>query len=172
MPACPRCFVLALGLLLAAFLGACDTDNPSSPLEELAGLYDFAELRFVPTAGNVAPADVRARLVPSRTSVELFGTGQVLIRFQVEGGTSAFVNGTFTATRSTAHLSAEDEEDAARLATLLLPDPLSLARSADDQSLSASIAMTVNLEAFDPVGYAGLTAVPGRLDVTLQRREE
>ena len=169
MPRCPRCLTAALALLAVAVLGGCDTDNPSSPLEELEGVYDFTELRFDPTAQAIADADVLERLVQASTDVEVFGSGRTLIRFKLEDRPSDLADVNAVATSATVQFSAATEGDASRLMQILLPASFTLSRGGDDARLSGEIATTVNLQAFDPDLYAGLTAQPGRLYVTLDR---
>lgn len=172
MPRCSRCTFAVLLPFLLTFAVGCDTDNPGTPTEELAGIYDFAELRFDPSAQAIADADVAAELVASETEVRLRGSGQAILFFQLQGQPSDLANATFSATNATARLVASTEADAQRLAALLLPSTLTLARSADDQRLTAELLTTVNLQAFDPQNYSGLTAVAGTLFVTLVRRAE
>ncbi|HLT46584.1 MAG TPA: hypothetical protein VK002_05095 [Rubricoccaceae bacterium] len=171
MPYCSRCTLAAVVLLAVAFLGGCDTDNPSSPLEEVEGVYAFTELRFEPIAQGITPANVLARLDSARTDVEVFGSGRVLIRFKLQDRPSDLADATATATRSTVRFTASTEADAARLAQLLIPPTFSLSRSPDDQRLSGEISTTANLQAFDATLYQGLTAQPGTLYLTLDRVE-
>ena len=161
--------VAALAVALPALLAGCDTNDPGSVLEEVEGSYRFTRLAFGPDAAGVDTADVVATLDQAQTRVRLFGTGQMLVEYKLVGEPSALVNGTFTATSSTVRLSATTQSDANRLAVLLLPQTLTLTRSTDDRVLTAAINTTVNLQAYDPDTYAGLTAVPGRLFVTLER---
>ncbi|NNF57179.1 MAG: hypothetical protein HKN04_02965 [Rhodothermaceae bacterium] len=172
MLSCPRCTAAVLALLLLAFTTGCDTNNPSTPTAELEGTYDFTELTFDPTATALADADVLARLVGASTDVELFGSGQATIRFKLTDQPSQRADAVFTATTTTARLVAETETDAQRLATILVPSTLSFSRSGDNQRLTAALTTTVNLQAFDPQAYAGQTATPGTLRITLQRRSE
>jgi len=169
MPRCSHCVLAALALLAVAFLGGCDTDNPSTPLEEVEGLYALTELRFDPNAQAIADADVLPRLDSARTDVEIFGSGRVLVRFKLQDRPSDLADATVSATRSTVRLTAETEEDAARLARLLLPPTLTLNRSEDGRRLSGQVSTTADLQAFDPALYQGLTAQPGTLYVTLDR---
>ena len=166
-PSGPRCLLCALVLLAVAFLGGCDTNNPSTPLEEVEGLYTFTELRFDPSAQAIADADVLAQLVPENSNVELFGSGRVLIRFKIEGQPSQLADATATATHSTVRLTASTEEDAAALAHILWPPTVALNRSLDGLRLTGQLSTTANLQAFDPSLYQGLTAQPGTLYVTL-----
>jgi len=168
-PSCPRCTLVALVLLLIAFSTGCDTNNPSTPSEDLAGVYEFVELRFDPTAQAIADADVLASMDPNRNDVELFGSGRALIRIKLLDEPSDLADADFTATSSTARIIARSQDDEARLAQILLPGILNLNISADNQTLSAQIAATVNLQAFDPVAYAGLTAQPGTLHISITR---
>ncbi|MDX1421197.1 MAG: hypothetical protein R3181_14625 [Rubricoccaceae bacterium] len=166
----PRCLLCALALLAVAVLGGCDTDNPSSPLEEVQGVYAFTELRFDPSQPQVLEdVIVHERLVQSNTSIEIFGAGPALIRFQLEGGPTVRADAVATATRSTVRLTAETEQDAARLAQILLPPTITLSRSTDGDRLSGDFMTTANLQAYDPELYGGLVAQPGTLTITLDR---
>jgi len=168
-PRCPRCTFLTLVLFLLAFGTGCDTSNPSTPSEDLAGVYVFAELQFIPTSTFLIPADVLARMEPGRNDVELFGSGRTLIRIKLLDQPSDLADADFTATSSTMRIVARTQDDEARLAQILLPGILNLNISQDNQTLSAQIAATVNLQAFDPVAYAGLTAQPGTLHISITR---
>ena len=173
MTACSRCTLLAFVLLLLAFGTGCDTNNPSTPSEELAGVYVFTELRFDPNAQAIADADVLARMDPGRNDVELFGTGRALIRIKLMDEPSDLADADFTVTgSSTIRLVARTEDDQGRLAQILFPGTLNLTLSADGQTLSAQQSTTANLQAFDPKDYAGLTAQPGTLHVELTREAE
>jgi hypothetical protein len=132
-------------------------------------VYEFVELRFDPTAQAIADADVLASMDPNRNDVELFGSGRALIRIKLLDEPSDLADADFTATGSTARIIARSQDDEARLAQILLPGVMSLNISADNQTLSAQIAATVNLQAFDPVAYAGLTAQPGTLHISITR---
>ena len=164
-----RCTLVAFVLLFLAFSSACDTNNPSTPSEDLAGVYVFDELRFDPTAQAIADADVLAVLDSNRTDVELFGTGRALIRIKVLDQPSDLADADFTATSSTARIVARSQDDQARLAQILLPGDMNLSISTDNRTLSAQIVSTVNLQAFDPIAYAGLTAQSGTLHVSITR---
>jgi hypothetical protein len=163
-----------LGLLALAAFAGCDTDNPSSPLEEIEGVYVFTELRFDPTASAIADADVLERLVAANTNVEIFGVGPALIRFQFEGAGEPVqrADANVTATSSTVRLTPATEGDAALLLQLLFPvdRPLALSRDSDER-LSGEVATTADLEAFDPEVYAGVPPLPGTLRVTLERED-
>jgi hypothetical protein len=164
MTRCSLCLLVALAF---AFIGGCDTNNPSTPLEEIEGTYVFTELRFDPSAQAIADANVLERLVSANTSVEIFGTGRALIRFKLQDRPSDLADASAVATRSTVRLTAMTEDDAARLQTILIPSNFSLQRSLDDQRLSAQIGTMANLQAYDSELYAGLTAVSGTLYITL-----
>jgi hypothetical protein len=168
---CLRFPFAAFVLALFAFTAGCDTGNPATPIEELEGTYVFTELQFDPQATALAEADVLARLVEADTRVELLGSGRALIFFKLDDQPSDLADATFTATATTARLVAETEDDAQRLAAILLPATLSFSRSTDDTRLTANLSTTVNLEAFDPEAYAGQVSTPGTLRVTLERDE-
>ncbi|MEM1056592.1 MAG: hypothetical protein AAGI52_13800 [Bacteroidota bacterium] len=170
MPTCPRCAFLALVLAVLAFTG-CDTNNPGSGLDEVAGTYTAATLRFDPEATNVLDADVLETLRNSLLTVEVFADGQMTVSFEPLGGARQLVTGTARASSRTVTISARTDADRDRMALLLLPPEVSLARDdlAPDR-LTASLLLTgVDLEAFDPVLYAGLTSVRGRLEIQIDR---
>ncbi len=166
---CQRCTLLALALLLIAFTSGCDTNNPSTPSEELAGVYTFNELRFDPSAQAISDADVLARMESNRNDIELFGTGRALIRIKLLDEPSDLADADFTAAASTMRMTARTQDDQARLAKILLPGVMNLNISVDNQTLSAQISTVVNLQTFDPVAYAGLTAQPGVLHISITR---
>ena len=175
MHARSRRFLSAFSLSLVAsavLLAGCDSDNPSSPLEELEGFYDITELRFDPSAQAVLDADVEERLIASSSSVEILGSGRAFIRFKFEGEPSDLAEGTVSATSSTVRFTAEDEDEARRLSELLLPSSFTLSRSDDNQRLSGQISTTANLQAFDSDLYGGLMAQPGTLYIILDRRTD
>ncbi|MDX1439312.1 MAG: hypothetical protein R3284_05365 [Rubricoccaceae bacterium] len=172
MFSCSRCTLLALPFLVAAFASGCDTGNPSSPLDQLEGVYAFTELRFDPTAQAIDDADVLAMLVEASTNVEVFGSGRALVRFKYENEPSDLADADFSATGTTARLTARSEDDAARLAQILMPGTVILNISQDGQRLTGSVANTVNLQAFDPTVYQGLTQVQGTLYIGLARDVE
>ncbi len=169
MSFCSRCTLLALALCLIAFATGCDTNNPTTPSEELAGVYTFTELRFDPTAQAISDADVLATMDPTRNDVELFGSGRALFRIKLIDQPSDLADADFTVSTSTARIVARSQDDEARLAKILLPGVMNLNVSTDNQTLSAQIVTTVNLQAFDPVAYSGLTAQSGTLHVSFTR---
>ncbi|MFN3595864.1 MAG: hypothetical protein ACK41D_01170 [Rubricoccaceae bacterium] len=168
-------FRRALALLAFVFVVAgCDTSNPGTNLAEVQGVYTFSELRFEPVATGLAPANVLARLDPERTSVEIFGDGNALLRYTLVGQTSSLAFASARATAAGVTITARAQDDAAKFGTLLLPATLTLSRTpGDDRTLSRSFfrsnANPVNLEAFDAEVYRGQTRVSGTLYVTLRR---
>ena len=166
----PRCFLCAFALFAVAFLGGCDTDNPSTPLEQLEGVYVFSELTFDPSEPQILDdVDVLSQLVQSSSDVEVFGTGPALIRFKLQDEPSVRADANVTATGPSVRFVAATEADAARLSEILLPPSFTLSRGADDDRLSGEIRTSANLQAFDPDLYAGLTSQPGTLYITLSR---
>ena len=106
---------------------------------------------------------------PGRNDVELFGTGRALIRIKLTGEPSDLADADFTSTASTARIVARSQDDEARLAQILLPGVMNLNISQDGQTLSAQSPATVNLQAFDPLAYAGHTAELGTLHISITR---
>ena len=170
MPSCPRCALLALVLSFLAFTG-CDTNNPGSGLDEVAGTYTATTFRFEPEAPTITDVDVLAGLRDGALTVEIFADGQMTLSFEPLGGVRQLVTGTARASSRTVTLAGRTDADAERMALLLLQPSVSFAR--DDLApnrLTASLLLAgVNLEEYDPAGYPGLTAVRGRLEITLER---
>jgi hypothetical protein len=159
-----------LALLAAALLGGCDTENPTTPLEEVEGVYAFTELRFDTQASAIDDADVLARLDSARSNVEIFGNGPALIRFKLDDEPSQRADASTTATPSVVRLTAVTEQDAAVLSQILLPPTMTFSRDEDGDGLSGEFFQpAVDLEAFDPDAYGGLPPVAGTLYVTLER---
>lgn len=172
MLSCSRCTLLVLAFLVAAFASGCDSDNPSSALDQLEGTYVFTELRFDPDAQAIDDANVLSRLVQANTDVEIFGSGRALIRFKLEGEPSDLADANVSATTTSARFTAQTEEDELRLSDLLMPGSFLLNYSQDGLTLSGSVTNVVNLQAYDPDQYQSLTAVSGRLHVGLERLVE
>ncbi|HYE95334.1 MAG TPA: hypothetical protein VD962_03935 [Rubricoccaceae bacterium] len=170
MPLRVRPFSLTLLLPLLAVAG-CDTDSPGSTLDELEGVYAITELYFDPEASGIQDADVAARLDSARTYVELIGSGRVLVRFRfTDESAGDLADADYTATRTTARITARTELDAEIFDRLLLPQSFTLSRVSDDE-LSGAFSTTADLDAYDPELYAGLTAVPGTLNIRLERED-
>lgn len=170
MPICPRCALLAFVLTFFAFAG-CDTNNPGSSLEEVQGTYAVVALSFDPTEPQaIADIDVLSE-VEGNTRIEIFGDGNATVRFEPLGGASQFVVGTARATSRTVTFTSRTDRDAEKLESILLPPSFSLNRDEiDDTRLSADVLLNdVNLQAFDPGQYGGLTDVRGRLTIELNR---
>lgn len=170
----PLALSLLFAIALVAFVG-CDTTDPVPAVEpdEVAGVYDFAVFRFNPQASAIDDADVLARLVPNRTSLELLNTqrgGQFQLRYQFEDELSDIISGDFTVSRDDVDLTVR-EEDRPSLRALLLSNQFQFERVGRDV-LTLSATKTVNLEAFDPDEYggAGLTEVQGVLEIELRLR--
>lgn len=156
-----RSFVLLLGLLVFALTG-CDSSSPIDPPspQDVEGVYHIAELRFVPQASAIEPANVLSRIDVGRSNLELSGLGDAIFRFALTNQPSALLAGDFSVTATQLRLRLTDPQS--RLPTILLSSPLTLNR-ADDAELVLQQVQTVNLAAFDPERYAGLTAVQGTL---------
>lgn len=153
---------------LAVFAG-CDTNNSGGIVDDLAGTYAFAELRFVPTASAIEPADVLTRLDTALTDVEVDSEGRAFF-FLRESGTTLIAEAFVTATSSTATFRARTATDIERLVRYLLPSVLRVSHDGGVNVLNGNPSLRVNLQAFDPQAYQGLTDVPGTLFVRLERR--
>lgn len=173
MPTCPRCALLALLFALVAFSG-CDTNNPGSGLEEVAGTYAATTLLFDVEAGEVTDADVLGTLRNRRATVEIFADGQMTISFEPLGGQRQLVTGTARASSRTVTISARTDTDEERMALLLLPPEVSLSRDelAPNELTASLLLVNVDLEAFDPAAYTGLQSVRGRLEIELERVDD
>lgn len=172
MPARALRSLLVVLALLPLALAGCDTSNPGTGLAEVQGVYTFTDLRFEPEASALAAANVLNRLDVERTGIEIFSDGRALLRYAFAGqSTSGLVVGTARATAATVTISATTNDDAAKMATLLLPSTLTLSRvPGDDRTLSRTFPQrAINLEAFDASAYSGQRAVQGTLYVNLRR---
>ena len=171
MLCCPRALFAALLLCAVAFLGGCDTDDPTTPLNDLEGVFSFSELNFDPDAGAIADADVLARLDESRTSLEVFGVGPALLRYRFNDETvTTRVDLDIVATRSSVRMTVTREQDASLLARLLLPPTFTLERNEAGNRLSGQLRQgAVDLRVFDADEYAGVPPVSGTLAITLAR---
>jgi hypothetical protein len=154
-------------------LVGCDTTQPVTPAQpaDVAGTYDFTQLRFQPSAGGIVPAEVLATVVtegPDATRLQLFGDAQAILYYNFGSGDTGFFTGTFTVTRDVARITFGAASEPRRL-RLLLPADLSLRRT-DERTLSTDLGTRVNLEAFAPQTYTGLRDVAGTLQVRLARR--
>ncbi len=164
--------ILALALtgLATLPLAGCDTDNPGSAIDEIAGTYGFTELRFVPTATALTEANVLEELDSAATEVRIDSRGRTLFFLEFEDGESRFAEATATASSGSVLFRAVAVEDQDALQRVLLPPSFRLERRDDDRTLGAELTATVNLQEFDPVAYAGQTAEPGTLHIRLERR--
>ena len=171
MPTCPRCALLAVALAALAFTG-CDSNNPGADLTLIEGVYQVEELVFRPSGPGISPVDVGASLDPAVTRFEIFGAdgeGEIVFKIRDEGTTRTTLSA--SASRGRASFRARADDDAAKLARLLLPTQFALTYSADAPGrLTGDFTQTTNLQAFDPVRYQGATSIPGTLTVRLARR--
>jgi hypothetical protein len=166
----PRRLYYPLALLAAVALGGCDTENPSTPLEEVEGVYAFTELYFDTQASAIADADVLARLDSAQSDIEIFSNAPALIRFELDGEGRQRADASVTATPSIVRLTAVTEADARTLSEILLPPTMTFDRDEDGDHLVGEFFLpAADLEAFDPDAYAGVPPVAGTLFVTLQR---
>jgi hypothetical protein len=169
----PRCLFALVLLVVLPTLSGCDTDNPSTPLEEIEGVYVFTEFLFDTDASAIADADVLARLDSARSNVELFGSGRALIRFKLDDEPSQLADANATATSASVRLTAETQDDAVVLSQILLPPTMTFERGTTDERLTGEFFLAAaDLEAFDPETYAGVPPVSGTLYVTLDREDD
>lgn len=155
------------------FVAGCDTTDPVPPAapEEVAGTYDFAEFRFVPTSSGIVPLNLLDTLITDETQLDLAANGEFQLVYRLEGSTfSDNVRGTFNASRDEVVLSAR-AVDVARLEALLLRQQLTFTRTTETELL-LSDQRTVDLESFDDERYGGLDAVTGALRLRLVLRDE
>jgi hypothetical protein len=164
----PRRALLAIAGV--AFLAGCDTNNGGGVLGDLAGTYAFVELRFVPTASAIQPADVLARLNTDATRVDVASNGRTFFFMEEGDGTRLFAEASATATSTTATFRANVADDVSTFQRYLLPSVLSLSHDGGVTVMSGSPHVRANLQQFDPQAYQGLTDVPGTLFVRLERR--
>lgn len=160
-----RALMPIAGLLV---LAGCSSSNPFSPAscEAVAGFYTFTRYDFTPTATAIQPANVLERFVPASTSVELFSGCDVLLRYRLQGGTSALLSGRMDASPDRVIIQFVDPQN--RLPQLLLRSPVTFQRRGADELFLEGVT-SVNLAAYDPQAYAGLTDVQGTLRITLRR---
>ncbi len=158
-------------LLLGAFvlLAACDSGDaidPPTPAD-VAGTYDISALSFVPSSSGISTVNVLDTLVTAESTIRLLDSGQAQLDFRRRGGTARFVAGSIEVRARQVRLTF-DAGSESTLARLVLPRVLTLDR--DSTALTVSMNLTADLQAYDAARYGGLTAIPGRLTVGLQRR--
>jgi hypothetical protein len=164
----PRRALLALAGV--ALLAGCDTNNGGGILGDLAGSYAFAELRFVPSASAIQPADVIARLDTSDTRVEVASDGDSFFFMEEPDGTRRIVRANASATSTTVTFRATESGDVTTFLRYLLPSVIQLSHDGGVAVMSGSPSVRANLQQFDPQAYQGLTDVPGTLFIRLERR--
>jgi len=173
MKAC-QSFTRVIPILLLAFicLQACDSGDPIEMPDpaEVAGLYLFEDLHFIPDGQGIEPADLLDTLRTEATLIRFSSSGVFYVDYEFIGGTPYFLRGTFEVTARTVQLHGEREHrDEYR--KLLLEENLILQRDElDPDILSAQLVKTVDLQAFSPDKYAGVTAAPGTLFLRLGRQ--
>lgn len=168
---CSRCGLLGLVLFVLALTG-CDSNNPGRDIEAVAGLYTLAEITFDPEANALADVDVDARLNATGTTLEIFSDDEeALLRVAFTDGRTRRINLRVDASRGQVRLEGIENEDTDDLAELLLPASFSLRYDGERATrLDAALDRSgVNLEAFDPDRYQGLTNVAGDLAVSFER---
>ena len=124
-------------------------------------------------AGSQAERQIARPPVPTQSAgsvrLQLLGSGQFTLIYQFTGEPQALISGTFGVDDEEVRLEAGQEyED--NLEELLLPEDIRLTRTLPGTTLTAAIPTTANLQAFDPVRFAGLNAVPGTVRVRFERR--
>lgn len=157
------CLVSVLGLT------ACDSGDPVDGPDprEVAGTYRFSQFTFDPNASGLSEVNVLDTLVTSTTRLRLFEDGSFALEYQFQSGPQSLVAGSFRVRSDRVDLTA-DEDDQAAMRSLLLDREVRLGRTVGNRRvLEADISKTVNLEAFSPGRYAGLTSVPGTLRIQL-----
>lgn len=156
---------------LIAFTG-CDSGDPIDAPKpaDVAGTYGFTELTFQPTAAGVAPANVLDSLDALNTDLRLSSGGNFILSYQFKGAQEFFLSGDFDVSASTVKIKG-DRNDRGEFNKLLLDNEFTLRRSETASGvLTAEIQKSVNLAAYAPTKYAGLTSVPGTLRLRLVRR--
>ena len=166
----PRLLRLAPALALSVFaLSGCDTTSSNSALEDIDGTYTVAELVFDPDARDLVNADIGARLDAAATRLVVFGDDEeALLTTQLAGEGSRRTDLRVSATRGRVTFEAITEEDRTDLGRLFLPAQFTLLYDTTtplDLASEPSTTTTVDLNAFDPVAYSGLTAVPGKFRI-------
>jgi hypothetical protein len=162
---------LALLVAVVALLAGCDTNNGGGSINDVAGTYGFARLRFAPSGGGVVPADVLARLDSAATSVQIFSDGEATFVFERED-TDEFLraNTTVSVSRSNVRFSALTQDDANKLARILLPPTFALSYGSGTD-IAGGITYSADLRSFDPDAYGAINGtVLGTLSVELERR--
>lgn len=163
-------FAFPLCLSLLMLLAGCDSGDPidrEGP-SDVAGVYHFAELRFRPDASGLTTANVLAALDSANTQLRLSDNGNFTLLYEFKNGSPYTAIGKFEVTERTVRLNGSGTENYVRL---LLDPTTTLQRSETERRvLSATIRKTVNLDAYDPDEYAGLTSVHGTLYIRLVRR--
>ena len=174
MLTCSRCGLAALVLLALAFTG-CDTNNPGGRvLGDLEGVYTLEELVFTPETAALDPVDLGARISTEATTLEVFGNGDnALLRSRFAGGTTRRTDLEVRALSNAIEFTAVTADDEDELADLFLPRTFRLGFSSPRGTLLAAdpdlFLSDVNLQAFDPDRYQGLTSVRGRLAIGFRR---
>lgn len=163
--------LLLAALAFSALLIGCDSTDPvpSADPEVVAGIYDIAELQFVPDRSGIVPVRILDSLAIEESALDLRSSGnfQLVYRFKAEDFPDN-ARGTFTVTPDEVRLSARDA-DVPRMQALLLDRDVTLERESET-ALTIDERMTVDLAAYDPDVYGGIEPQPGRLVVRFTLR--
>jgi hypothetical protein len=164
----PSRLLIAVPLLFAVALAACDSDGGDAPTPaDIAGVYDVQELRFRPNAGALSAANVLDTLVAENTSFEILDSGDAIFRYRIRGGQTRVLLGEVEVRSQEVRLQFESGSATARQ-QLLLPESIVFTR--EGTGLSASVETRVDLEAYDPDQYDTFDNVLGRLTLRLSPR--
>lgn len=172
MPLCSRCGLVGLALLALAFTG-CDSNNPARDLEVVSGTYTLAEITFDPQANALETVDVSSVVNLTATRLRIYSDEDDAALLEVAYTTGGIdrINLRVSASRGQVRFEAVEDADIEDLEALLLPASFTL-RYDGDQASSIENTFSragVNLQAFNPDRYEGLTSVSGQLTVAFER---
>ena len=142
--------------------------TPVGPAD-VAGTYDFTQLRFDPDITGLRPISVLDTLVLEETALRLAENSEFQLTYLFNGAVfSEIIRGTFEVGIDSVALSARST-DVDLLASLLLFQGVSFQRESEDV-LSLNEDLIVDLEAYDEDVYGGIGPQPGTLSIRLERR--
>lgn len=156
--------ILALTAILT-LLPACDSSDPISDPNVVAGTYTLAELRYVPANASLGAINLLGTRFTGNVTVELLSGGDYTIRYQPVGGRDQLLTGTFRVTEDEVRFTGR-EADAAEYRRFLLDQTFSLDRQ--DNALVGAISRVVNTARY-PDLYTGVGEVQGEVRLRLQR---